>query len=331
MQEQSWRMAAVVGALILGTAAQAAVHAADSAYPTRPVRMIVPFAPGGASDFVGRIMQPRMVELLGQQVVIENRAGAAGNIGVEIAARASPDGYTFLLGNVGTMAINPSLYPSFPVKALRDLTAVTQVVDVPGALVVHPSLPVKSVKEFVAHLKANPGKLNFGSPGPGSANRLEMEMFLITTGTKMTHVPYKGGAGPSMTGLLAGEVQTGFVTFSSAVNFAKQGRLRMIGVISPERVPALPDVPTMKEQGFASMSVGSWQGVFVPKGTPQPVIKRLFDVSHETMKHPEVVKRMADGGVNVVLSSNPAEFRKFWENENARFAKVIKDANIQAD
>jgi tripartite-type tricarboxylate transporter receptor subunit TctC len=327
MQEKTWRIAAVVGALILGTAA----HAAESTYPTRPVRMIVPFAPGGASDFVARIIQPRMVELLGQQVVIENRSGAAGNIGVEIAARANPDGYTFLLGNVGTMAINPSLYPSFPVKALRDLIGVTEVVDVPGALVVHPTLPVKSVKELVAYLKANPNKLNFGSPGPGSANRLEMEMFLITTGTKMTHVPYKGGAGPSMTGLLAGEVQTGFVTFSSAVNFAKQGRLRMIGVVSPDRVPALPEVPTMKEQGFNSMSVGSWQGVFVPKGTPQPVIKRLFDVSHETMKHPEVTKRLTDGGVNVVLSASPAEFRKFWEAENQRFAKVIKDANIQAD
>jgi tripartite-type tricarboxylate transporter receptor subunit TctC len=295
------------------------------------MRMVVPFAPGGASDFVARIIQPRMVELLGQQVVVENRAGAAGNIGVEVAARANPDGYTFLLGNVGTMAINPNLFPTFPVRVLRDFVAVTQVVDVPGSLVANPSLPVKSTKELIAHLKANPGKLNFGSPGSGSANRLETEIFQLLTGTKMVHVPYKGGAGPAMTGLLSGEVQLMFVTFSSAVNFAKQNRIRMLGAVAPERVSAMPDVPTMKEQGFPTIVTGSWQGVYVPKGTPQGVIRKLFDVSQQTMKHPEVTKRLTEGGLNVVLSANPAEFRSFWESESARFGKVIKDANIPTE
>lgn len=309
----------------------AVVHAADGAYPTRPVRMVVPFAPGGASDFVARIIQPRLVELLGQTIVIENRAGAAGNIGVEVAARASPDGHTLLLGNVGTMAINPNLFPTFSVRPLRDLIAVTEVVDVPGSLVVHPSLPVKTTKDLIAHLKANPGKLNFGTPGPGSANRLETEMFQIITGTKMVHVPYKGGAGPAMTGLLSGEVQLAFVTFSSALNFAKQNRIRMLGVTSPERVTAMPEVPTMREQGFPTMTVGSWQGIFVPMATPQPIVKKLFAVAHETMKHGEVAKRMADGGVNVVLSESPAVFRKFLEAEIARFGKVIKEANIAAE
>ena len=327
MKAMTWSFAAVAGVVALGTAA----HAAESTYPTRPVRMIVPFAPGGASDHVARIIQPRMVELLGQQVVIENRAGAAGNIGVEIAARASPDGYTFLLGNVGTMAINPNMFPTFPVRAPRDLVGVTQVVDVPGSLVVHPSIPVKTTKELIAYLKANPGKLNYGTPGAGSANRLETEMFQIITGTKMVHVPYKGGAGPAMTGLVGGEVQMAFVTFSSSVNFAKAGRLRMLGVIAPERVPAMPDVPTMKEQGFPTMTVGSWQGVFVPRGTPQPVIRKLFDVSRETMKHPEVVKRLSEGGISVVVSESPADFRKFWESEVQRFGKVIKDANIPTE
>ena len=326
MQRKTWMWAAVAAAF-----AASAVNAADGNYPTRPVRMIVPFAPGGASDHVARIIQPRMVELLGQQVVIENRAGAAGNIGVEIAARANPDGYTFLLGNVGTMAINPNMFPTFPVKVLRDLIGITEVVDVPGSLVVHPSIPAKTTKELIAYLKANPGKLNYGTPGSGSANRLETEMFQIMTGTKMVHVPYKGGAGPAMTGLLAGEVQMAFVTFSSSINFAKAGRIRMLAVVAPERVPAMPDVPTMKEQGFPTMTVGSWQGVFVPKGTPQPVIKRLFDVSHETMKNAEVGKRLADAGINVVLSESPAAFRKFWEAEVQRFGKVIKDANIQTE
>lgn len=306
-------------------------HAADGSYPTRPVRMVVPFAPGGASDFVARIIQPRFVELLGQPIVIENRAGAAGNIGVEVAGRASPDGYTFLLGNVGTMAINPSMFPTFAVRPLRDLIAVTQVVDVPGSLVVHPSLPVKTTRDLVAHLKANPGKLNYGTPGSGSANRLETEIFQIMTGTTMVHVPYKGGAGPAMTGLLSGEVQVAFVTFSSALNFARQNRIRMLGVVSPERVPAMPEVPTMREQGFPTMIVGSWQGIFVPKATPQTVVKKLFSVAQETMQHPDVTKRMTDGGVNVVLSSSPAEFRKFLETENSRFAKVIKDASITTE
>ncbi|MDB5903891.1 MAG: hypothetical protein JWM26_2769, partial [Betaproteobacteria bacterium] len=257
--------------------------------------------------------------------------GAAGNIGVEVSARASPDGYTFLLGNVGTMAINPNMFPAFPVKVLRDLAPVTQVVDVPGSLVVHPTLPVKTTKDLVAYLKANPGKLNYGTPGSGSANRLETEMFQIMTGTKMVHVPYKGGAGPAMTGLLAGEVQVAFVTFSSSLNFSKQNRIRMLGVIAPERVPALPDIPTMREQGFPSMTVGSWQGVFVPKATSQPVVKKLFDVSHETMKHAEVVKRLNEAGINVVVSESPAAFRTFWEVENQRFGKVIRDANIPTE
>jgi tripartite-type tricarboxylate transporter receptor subunit TctC len=328
MRKRMLQHVLVLCAMCLATGS---TQAAEREYPNRPVRMVVPFAPGGASDFVARIIQPSMVELLGQQVVIENRSGAAGNIGVEVAARANPDGYTFLLGNVGTMAINPNLFPKFPVVALRDLVGVTEIVDVPGSLVVHPSLPAKSTKELVAYLKANPNKLNFGSPGSGSANRIETEIFQLLTGTKMTHVPYKGGAGPAMTGLLSGEVQMMFVTFSSAVNFAKQGRIRMLAVVAPERVPAMPEVPTMREEGFGAMTIGSWQGIFVPKGTSQAVIKKLFDVSHQVMKQPEVTKRLADGGVSIVLSRSPADFRKFWESENERFAKGIREAKIETE
>ena len=317
-------------ACVLGALSVAASGAESQNYPNRPVRMIVPFAPGGASDFVARIIQPRMTELLGEQVVVDNRAGAGGNIGVEVAARATPDGYNILLGNVGTMAINPSVFVKFPVKPLRDLVAVTQVVDVPGSLVVHSSIPVKSAKDLVAHLKANPGKLNYGSPAASSANRLEMEMFLMATGTQAVHVPYKGGAGPAMIGLLGNEVQMMFVTFSSAITFVKQGRVRMLGVIAPERVPALPEIPTMREQGF-DMVVGSWQGIFVPKGTPRPIIDRLFKIAHETMKHPDVVKRMNEGGVSIVVSKSPEDFAAFHKRENDRFAKVIKDANIETE
>jgi tripartite-type tricarboxylate transporter receptor subunit TctC len=299
-------------------------------YPSRPVRMIVPFAPGGASDFVGRIIQPAMSELLKEQVVVDNRGGAAGNIGVEVAVRATADGYTFLLGNVGTMAINPNYYTKFAYRPLTDLIPVTQVVDVPGCLDVHPSLPPRNAKDLIAHLKANPGKLNYGSPAPSSANRLEMEMFLHATGTQAVQVNYKGGAGPAMIGLLANEVQMMFVTFSSAVNFAKQGRVRMLGVISPERNAALPDVPTMREQGY-NMVVGSWQGIFVPKGTPKPIVDRLYQVGVNAMKDPQVVKRLSDGGVAIITSRSPADFHQFVKSETERYAKVIKDANIATE
>jgi tripartite-type tricarboxylate transporter receptor subunit TctC len=299
-------------------------------YPSRSVRMIVPFAPGGASDTVGRIIQPAMADLLKQQVVVDNRGGAAGNIGVEVAVKANPDGYTFLLGNVGTMAINPNYYVKFPYRPLKDLIPITQVVDVPGCIVVHPSLPAKNVKDVIAHLKANPGKLNYGAPAPSSANNLEMIMFLRATGTDAVQIAYKGGAGPAMIGLLGNEIQMMFVTFSSAVNFAKQGRVRMLGVISPERNPAYTEIPTMREQGL-NMVVGSWQGLFVPKSTPQPVIDKLYKVGVEMMKNPEVIKRLGDSGITIITSKSPADFVAFVTAETERFGKVIKDNNIRTE
>jgi tripartite-type tricarboxylate transporter receptor subunit TctC len=309
-------------------AAQAHAQARKGEYPTRPVRMIVPFAPGGASDTVGRIIQPAMAELLKQQVVVDNRGGAAGNIGVEVAVRASPDGYSFLLGNIGTMAINPNYYTKFQYRPLKDLVPITQVVDVPGCVVVHPSIPARNVKELIAHLKANPGKLNYGAPAPSSANTLETIQFLRATGTDAAQVNYKGGAGPAMIGLLANEIQIMFVTFSSAVNFAKQGRVRMLGVITPQRNPAYPEIPTMREQGL-DMVVGSWQGLFVPAGTPRPVVNKLFQVGVQMMKDPQVVKRLGDSGITITTSQSPADFQAFVKAETERFGKVIRDANIQ--
>jgi tripartite-type tricarboxylate transporter receptor subunit TctC len=326
MKLKRYLLAASVVATLL-PAALAWSQAKKDDYPNRPVRMIVPFAPGGASDTVGRIIQPTMTDLLKQQVVIDNRGGAAGNIGVEVAVRASPDGYNFLLGNIGTMAINPNYYIKFPYQPLKDLIPITQVVDVPGSVVVHPSLPVKNIKELIAHMKANPGKLNYGAPAPSSANTLETIMFLSATGTKAEQIAYKGGAGPATIGLLGNEIQIMFVTFSSAVTFAKQGRLRMLGVISPERNPAYPEIPTMREQGL-NMVVGSWQGLFVPKGTPQPVVNKLYKVGIDMMKTPEVVKRLGDNGIAIITSKSPADFVNFVKAETERFGKVIKDNNI---
>ncbi len=318
-----------VMATALSMFACGAALSADN-YPNRPVRMIVPFAPGGASDFVGRIIQPAMADMLKQQVVIDNRPGASGNIGVETAATATPDGHTFLLGNVGTMGINPVFYTKFKYKPLNDLIPITQVVDVPGSLVSHPSVPAKTVKELVAHMKANPGKLNYGAAAPSSANTLEALMFLNLSGTKATQIPYKGGAGPATIGLLGNEVQWLMATFSSTVNFAKQGRLRMLGIIAPERSPAMPEAPTMREQGF-DMVVGSWQGIFVPKGTPANVVNTLYKVGTASMKDAAVLKKLGDGGVAAITSKSPDDFRNFVKSETDRFAKAIKDNNIQTE
>ena len=315
---------------LLPFAAQSAI-AQPVDFSKRPVRILVPFAPGGASDFVGRILQPRLAEELGTQVLLDNRAGAAGNIGVEVAGRASPDGFTLLLGNVGTMAINPSLYPDFPLKPTKHFIPVTQVVDVPGALVANPSLQVASVPELIAFTKANPNKLNFASPGPGSANRIEMEILMRAAGISMTHIPYKGGAGPAVTSLIQGETQLGFVTLSSAMSFVKAGKLRMLGIVAPARNAGVPDVPTMAEVGFKSMRTGSWQGVFVPAGTPRPVVNRLFDALQKVMAHPDVRRRLNDGGAEVVVSKSLDDFMAFVRDENERFGRAIREAKITAD
>ena len=300
-------------------------------YPNKPVRMIVPFAPGGASDFVGRIMQPRMSELLGQQIVVENRPGASGNIGLDAAAKAAPDGYTLFLGNVGTIALNPAVFPKLAVVPTKDFIHITQVVDVPGVLVIHPEVKANSVKELIEIAKAYPGKLNYASPGSGSQNRLEMEVFRKVAGNlDMVHVPYKGGAGPAVAGLAGGETHMMFVTASSAMTFVKNGRVKLLAVTSAKRLAAFPDTPTMAESGYPELTSGSWQGVFVPAGTPKDVVDKLYGVIIETMKTPEVVQRLANGGVDVVVSK-PGEFTKFVQSETDRWGKAVREAGATAD
>ena len=322
------RMDVVLGALLCTTAGAAL---AQSDYPTKPVRMLLPFGPGGASDFVGRIMSQPLSQSLGQQVIVDYRAGAAGNIGMEVAARAAPDGYTIFLGNIGTLAINPHMYRTLKVDPLRDFLPVTLVVDVPGALVAHPSLPVKTAKDLVAFAKARPGQLNFGSAGPGSVNRLDMEIFMKLAGVKMVHVPYKGGAGQAVAGLVSGEVATGFVTLSSAVGFIKDKRLRALGVVAPQRIGTVSDVPTLAEQGFPSMTSGSWQGVLVPAGTPRPIVDRLFRDVNAVMALADTREKLDRGGVSVVTSKSPEDFGAFLKRESSRWGAVVKEQNIVAD
>ena len=301
------------------------------AYPTKPVHMIIPFAPGGASDFVGRIMQPKLAELLGQPIIVENKPGAAGSIGAEVAAKSAPDGYTIFLGNVGSVSINPGVYPKLGINPVKDFIAVTQVVDVPSILIVHPSLPVNNVRELVAYAKANQGKLNFASPGSGSLDRLEMELFRKLNGLDMVHVPYTGGAGPATAGLMGGETNLMFATAASAIPGVKSGRLKPLAVTSTKRIDTLPDVPTVAEAGYPDLKAGSWQGLFVPSGTPREVVERLFAVGTQVVKEPEVIARLKNGGAEAVTSASPAEFQKFVAAETERWAKIAKEAGATPD
>jgi tripartite-type tricarboxylate transporter receptor subunit TctC len=311
---------------VLGASLLAAGGAyAQKGYPERPVRMVVPFQPGGASDFVGRIMQPRLASELGQNIVIENRTGASGYVGVEAASQATPDGYTVLLGNIGTMAINASVFPKFKVKPLDAFIGVTQVVDVPGMLVAHPSLPVNSVKELIAYAKARPGQLNFSAAGAGSNSRLAFEYFMRQAGIKIVMIPYKGGAGGASLGAVQGEVQMTMLTSSSLLPYVRAGQLKVLGVIAPKRLSAVPDAPTMAESGFPDLVVGSWQGVYVPTGTPRAVVDRLFPAVVNAMKDPEVIRRLGTASALAITSESPAAFRKFWEDEHNRWASVVAD------
>jgi tripartite-type tricarboxylate transporter receptor subunit TctC len=328
---RSIRQALRAGVAVAGILATGAALG-QAAYPSKPIRLIVPFAPGGASDFVGRIIQPRWSELLGQSIVIENRAGASGNIGMDAAAKAAPDGYTLYLGNVGTTAINPSIFKtSLAVVPTRDFVPITQIVDVPSALVAHPSFPPNSARELIAYVKPQPGKFFFASPGPGSANRLEMERFMKSSGIQMTHVPYKGGAGPAITGLLGGETSVMFVTLSSAASQVRGGKLKLLAVAAPQRVAAFPNTPTLSEEGLPEMTNGSWQGVFAPAGTPPDIIAKLYPMLLQVMESPDVRKRLGDGGVEVVTSRSPEAFAAFLRAETERWGQVVKDSGATVD
>lgn len=315
--------------LIPAADAQAQTGWAMGQFPSRPLRMIIPFAPGGASDFIGRILQPKLGELLGQQVVIDNRPGASGNIGVQVAADAPPDGYTFLLGNVSSMGINPTMFPNFPIRSLRDFVGLTLVVDVPGALGVHGGLPVSNLKEFIAYAKARPGRLAYGSAGYGSAQRMAFEYFMLKSGIKLLHVPYKGGAGAATIATLSGEVAATMVTTASLVPHADSGKIKILAVVSKQRVPTLPNVPTMIESGFPELDLGSWQGVFVPRGTPPPIVHKWFEVVKAAVHDPWVGQQYEKAGAQQITSATVEEFARFMQTQVAFWAKVIKDVGIK--
>jgi tripartite-type tricarboxylate transporter receptor subunit TctC len=315
--------------LAAGAAALPAVSrvARAQAYPTRPVRIVVGLAPGGTNDIVARLMGQWLSERLGQPFVIDNRPGAASNIATEAVARAAADGYTLLLSSVNN-AISATLYERLNFNFIRDITAVAGILRTPNVMVVNPSVPAKSVPEFIAYAKANPGKLNMASPGNGTSLHVVGELFKMMTGVNMVHVPYRGGA-PALTDLLGGQVQVYFTGTVSSIEYIKTGRLRALAVTTATRSEALPDVPTVSEF-VPGYEASGWFGVGAPKSTPTEIIDKLNNEVNAALADPKMKARLADVGGSA-LSGSPADFGKLIADETEKWAKVIKFAGIKAD
>ena len=308
------------------TAAAAIAQAQN--YPVKPIRFLVPFPPGGGTDTMARIMAPKLAEALGQQVIIDNRGGAGATIGTEIAAKSPPDGYTLLLMTV-TNAVGMGLYPNLKYDLVRDFAPVTRVATTPHVLVVHPSVPAKTVKELVTLAKARPGALVYSSSGSGSVSHLGGEYFAYLTGTKLLHVPYKGG-GPSVAALLGGEVSAAFATMPSVISFIRSGRVRALALTTAERSPSLPNVGTVIEAGIPNFDVGSWYGLSVPAGTPKDIISRLHAETVKLLALSDVRQRLDTSGFEVITST-PEQYGAFVRAEVERWAKVVKISGARAD
>ena len=300
---------------------------AQGTYPTKPVRLIVAFPPGGSTDIIARLVGQKLGERMRQQVVVDNRGGAGGTIGTELAARASADGYTLTMGTTSTHVIAPAAYPNVKYDPIKDFEPITLVASTPYLLVLHPSVQAKSLKEFVALMKAQPGKLNYASAGAGSTTQIAMEMLKIASGTNIVHIPFKGN-GPAGTALMGGEVQALFGSMPAVLPFAKSGKMRPIAVGTAKRSPALPDVPTVAESGYAGFEVSLWLGFFAPKGTPGPVVKKLYGELTAIAKSPEMKEQFERNGADP-LTTTPAELSKLMQAELAKYSKVIKAANIK--
>ena len=311
--------------LALCSAAQA--FAQSGAYPSKPIRWVIPFAAGGGTDMIARPIAQKLSERLDQPITYDNRGGGSGLIAGEIVARAAPDGYTLLVPSAAVMAVNVSLFPKMPFDPVKDFTPVTKLVTVPNMLTAHPSLPARTIPELVAYVKANPGKVNYGSSGNGAAGHLAMETFRLMAGLTVTHVPHKG-AGPASVALLGGEVALVFANPSVFLPQIKAGRLRGIGIGSLKRIAALPDLPTFHESGYLGFETGSWYGIVAPAGTPAAIISLLHSETVKVLNLPEIVAQFASEGAQPVGNA-PQAFRKEIQDDIRKWAKVIKEADIK--
>jgi tripartite-type tricarboxylate transporter receptor subunit TctC len=321
--------ATIAGALSLLATATAAAADAAADYPQKSIRMIVAFAPGGGTDIVGRIAAKGISDNLGQQVVVDNRTGAGGNIGTEIVAKSAPDGYTLITGGTGSHAINPSLYAKIPYDAINDFSPVCLVASTPYLMVVNQSVPARSVKQFIDLAKSSPGKINMASSGSGGMPHLAGELFKMMTGVQMTHIPYKG-TGAVFTDLMGGGVQVLFGDIVATYPHVKGERLRALGITSPKRAPGLPDIPTIAESGVPGYDAVGWFGVFAPARTPKIVITKLHGAIVKYVTQPELKERFAALGADVVAST-PEQFAQVQKADLARWAKVVKESGARVE
>jgi tripartite-type tricarboxylate transporter receptor subunit TctC len=298
-------------------------------FPVRPVRLIVPFAPGGPTDIAARVIGERLAARWGQQVVVDNRPGAGGNVGSDLAAKSAPDGYTMVLGVTGSHAINISLMKQMPYHPLNDFEAVTQATSFPNAIAVHPDVPARSLGELVELARRQPDRLSYGSDGNGTASHLGMELIKSKFELRMVHVPYKGSA-PMLADLVGGQVQVGITGLPAMQAHASAGRIRILAVTTPARVASNPELPTVAEQGFAGFAAAPWSGFFVPRGTPRPVVEKLSADLIAVMRLPEVRDRMAAMG-STIVASRPEEFRAFLEKEIRQWAEAVKISGARVD
>jgi len=306
-----------------------AFPAAAQQYPVRPIRMIIGFPPGGGTDIVGRIVGQRLSEVLGQQILPDNRGGASGQIAAELTAKAPPDGYTVMMAHIAAISILPSLYPKMPYDAARDFAPITLVAIGPNLLVVHPSVPVKSVKELVAFAKARPGQLHYASPGAGTVQHLAAELFKLQARVDMLHVPYKG-SGQSIVDLIAGHVQLNFDSVPPVLPHVRSGRLRALAVTSEKRFSILPDIPTVTEGGVPGFDMSTWWGLVAPAAVSKDIVARLQAETVKVLREPGVKEKIAFAGADTV-GNTADEFGAFIRAERAKYARIVKDANIKLD
>lgn len=316
---------------LVAAAALAALPFAATAqnYPAKPVTIIVPFAAGGTTDILARVIGQALTKELGQQVIVDNRAGAGGNIGGALAAKANADGYTLFMGTVGTHAINAALYKKMTFDPVKDFAPLTRVAMVPNLLVANPARPYKNVKELIAYAKANPGKVTFGSSGSGSSIHLSGELFNSMAKVEMIHIPYKGSA-PAVTDLVGGQIDIMFDNMPSAIQHVRSGRLKPLAVTTAKRSPELPEVPTIAEAGVPGYEATSWFGMFAPAATPAPVVTRLNQALVKVLADAEVKKKLAEQGAEP-YSETPAQFAAFIQAEAAKWSKVVKESGATAD
>jgi len=305
---------------------------AQDAYPSRPVRILVPYGPGGATDIIARIVAQQLTESMGQSFIVENKPGANGNIALETVAKATPDGYTLLVGNVSTNTINENVYAKqLTIKPSRDLAGVAKLVEIPHVVVVNSSFAPNNIAELVALAKKEPGKINFASVGIGSYPHLDMERFMKATGTQMVHVPYKGGAGQAIPAMLGGETQVAFFNMASLLPHIKSGRLKALAAIGDQRLPELPNVPTMAEQGFRGIGTNAWQGMFAPAATPRPVIEKLHGAVNAALNKGEQKETLAKQMMTVEVSSSPQEFTDLVRRETQGWGDFLREARIKIE